>query len=106
MVVRFLIIPFCLLVLCTHVAAAERTLPDRFVNPGATNPDVSQTNIKQTICKANWTKTIRPPTSYTNGLKMQQIGYYGYKDKRLVSYEEDHIISLQLGGHPTDPRNL
>jgi putative intracellular protease/amidase len=22
------------------------------------------------------------------------------------SYEEDHLISLELGGHPTDPRNL
>ena len=21
-------------------------------------------------------------------------------------YEEDHLISLELGGHPTDPRNL
>jgi hypothetical protein len=23
-----------------------------------------------------------------------------------ASYEEDHLISLQLGGHPTDPKNL
>ncbi len=21
-------------------------------------------------------------------------------------YQEDHLISLELGGHPTDPRNL
>lgn len=24
----------------------------------------------------------------------------------LSLYEEDHLISLQLGGHPTDPKNL
>jgi hypothetical protein len=24
----------------------------------------------------------------------------------LSEYQEDHLISLELGGHPTDPRNL
>ena len=24
----------------------------------------------------------------------------------LDDYQEDHLISLELGGHPTDPRNL
>ena len=24
----------------------------------------------------------------------------------LSDYQEDHLISLELGGHPTDPRNL
>ena len=23
-----------------------------------------------------------------------------------AEYQEDHLISLELGGHPTDPRNL
>ena len=23
-----------------------------------------------------------------------------------TQYQEDHLISLELGGHPTDPRNL
>ncbi len=86
--------------------ANSRTLPDPFRNPGLTNPDVTQANIKRTICKSGWTKTIRPPTSYTNNLKRQQIAEYRYRDKKLASYEEDHIISLQLGGHPRDPRNL
>jgi hypothetical protein len=39
-------------------------------------------------------------------LKTQQIKEYRYKEKRLAEYEEDHLISLQLGGHPTDPQNL
>jgi hypothetical protein len=24
----------------------------------------------------------------------------------ITDYQEDHLISLELGGHPTDPRNL
>jgi hypothetical protein len=24
----------------------------------------------------------------------------------MSDYQEDHLISLELGGHPTDPRNL
>lgn len=44
--------------------------------------------------------------SYTTKLKTQQIREYRYKEKRLAEYEEDHLISLQLGGHPTDPKNL
>jgi hypothetical protein len=94
-----------LLLLCGH-ANAGQAFPNWFMTPGVSNPDVTQRNIRRTICKSGWTKTIRPSTSYTNKLKRQQIEEYGYADKRLSSYEEDHLISLQLGGHPTDPRNL
>ena len=95
-----------LLVLLCGSANAAQTLPNWFMTPGVTNPDANQGNIKRTICKAGWTKTIRPSVSYTNNLKRQQIVQYGYANKKLGSYEEDHLISLQLGGHPTDPRNL
>lgn len=93
-----------LVVLVTTVFAQD--LPDKTRTPGATNPDVKQTNIKKTICVSGWTKTIRPPTSYTSKLKLQQIEEYGYVDTDSANYEEDHLISLQLGGHPTDERNL
>jgi hypothetical protein len=84
----------------TVAGADVRTWPDWWSTPGATNPDVTQDNIKRTICKSGWTDTIRPPTSYTNSLKRQQIVAYQYRDKNLAHYEEDHLISLQLGGHP------
>ncbi len=87
-------------------ANAGQTLPNSMRTPGVSNPNVTQNNIKRTICKSGWTKTIRPPVSYTNKLKKQQIAEYGFADKKLASYEEDHLISLQLGGHPTDPKNL
>ena len=73
--------------------------------PGVLNPDVTQANIRSTICKHGWTSTIRPPTDYTNELKRRQMRQYG--ETGLISdYQEDHLISLELGGDPTDPRNL
>jgi hypothetical protein len=66
---------------------------------------VTQANIASTICKRGWTKTIRPPTDYTNALKVKQMREYGVGGE-LSDYQEDHLISLELGGHPTDPRNL
>ena len=73
--------------------------------PGVLNPDVTQTNITSTICLHGWTKTIRPTTSYTNDLKERQMREYAVGGSRS-DYQEDHLISLELGGHPTDPRNL
>jgi competence protein ComEC len=73
--------------------------------PGALNPAVSQRNIRETICKSGWTRTIRPPTSYTNALKLKQMRTYR-RAGGPADYQEDHLISLELGGDPSDPRNL
>jgi hypothetical protein len=73
--------------------------------PGVLNPDVTQANIRSTICRRGWTATIRPPTSYTNELKRKQMRQY-HESGPLSGYQEDHLISLELGGDPTDPRNL
>jgi hypothetical protein len=81
-------------------------LPDPSCTPGAIDPKVTQDNIDQTICVRGYTQTVRPPVSYTNKLKVQQIQDYGYADKSLKDYEEDHLISLELGGSPADPKNL
>ena len=82
-------------------------LPDATVTPGATNPDVTQSNIKQTICVPGWTATIRPPASYTTKLKRQQLSSGPYQSSSgLAAFEEDHLISLEIGGNPTDEKNL
>jgi hypothetical protein len=73
--------------------------------PGVLNPDVTQVNITSTICVHGWTRTIRPPTSYTNDLKEKQMGEY-HVGGSPSDYQEDHLISLELGGHPNDRRNL
>jgi len=59
-----------------------------------------------TICVTGYTAGVRPPSAYTDSLKKQQIVQYGYSDTNPADYEEDHLIPLELGGHPTDPRNL
>ncbi|MFJ8628094.1 hypothetical protein ACIRD3_35390 [Kitasatospora sp. NPDC093550] len=81
-------------------------LPDPSCTPGAYNPDVTQDTIGQTICVSGWTATVRPPTSYTNPLKVRQIAAYGYADTSTADYEEDHLVPLELGGAPRDPANL
>jgi len=81
-------------------------LPNPAWQPGANNPDVTQDNIQTTICVSGYSSKIRPPVSYTDKLKKKQIVQYGYTDTNLADYEEDHLVSLEIGGHPTDPQNL
>ena len=80
-------------------------LPDRTCTPGSADPKVTQANIQQTICVSGYTKTVRPPVSYTDSLKKQQMAEYGDTDSP-ANYEEDHLIPLEVGGNPTDPKNL
>ena len=81
-------------------------LPDPICTPGKTDDKVTQDNLTTTICHPGYTETVRPPVSYTNTLKKQQIIDYGYEDTNLSNYEEDHFISLERGGSPKDPGNL
>lgn len=127
---------FVLMLLLVSPAAAQGRLewPDPTAAPGALNPDITQANIADNICKRpGWsTKSIRPPASLTTALKLEQMKALGFdvdnplpmvktksgKGKRAdltacvpksgnpACYEEDHLISLQLGGNPRDPKNL
>lgn len=85
---------------------SDGILPDKNCTPGVIDPSVTQENIYQTICVKGYTKTVRPPVEYTNNLKREQIIEYGFEDTNLQNYEEDHLISLELGGSPSDPKNL
>lgn len=71
---------------------------------GVTNQDVFQTNISQTICVKNWSSTVRPPTSYTTPIKNALCKAQNCGDTK--NYELDHFISIEIGGSPTDPKNL
>lgn len=89
--------------------AATPTLPDSIATPGALNPSVTQANIATTICTLGFTSKIRPPASYTTKLKKQQLRtppYSRYGSTSTKLFEEDHLISLELGGAPYDPKNL
>jgi len=106
----------CLGIACTFlvldnisaVIAATSALPINSVTPGVVNPIVTQNNIHSTICVSGYTKSIRPPASYTTKLKKQQLAstYSKYGSLDTALFEEDHLIPLELGGNPTDPKNL
>jgi len=108
---RFLVaaaVALALLALVLHVAHRTQVpalVADPVRTPGVLNPDVTQATIGATVCVAGWTRTIRPSTEYTNALKRRQMR--AYRETGAASaYQEDHLISLELGGHPSDPRNL
>jgi hypothetical protein len=75
------------------------------LTPGVVNPAVTQGTLRTTVCRKGWTRTVRPPTSYTDALKLRQMRARGLRGPPSA-YQEDHLISLELGGSPTDPRNL
>jgi hypothetical protein len=80
-------------------------IPDPKMTPGALNRKVRQATIRKTICKSGWTKKIRPSVSYTNALKIKQMVLYE-ETGSPSEYEEDHLIPLELGGAPRNPKNL
>lgn len=90
------------------VSSTGVVLPNSSRTPGATNASVTQANIGQTICVSGWTSTIRPPSHVTTALKIRQLtsGYSYQTDTVTADYEEDHLISLELGGSPTSEANL
>lgn len=91
----------------THHVGPAAAYPPKTI-PGVINPNVTQGNIQSTICVSGWTATIRPSTTYTNNLKLKQLqaGLALQGDSTPADYEEDHYISIEIGGNPTDPKNL
>lgn len=63
---------------------------------GVINPEITQDNIHQTICVPGWTRTVRPPTSYTDRVKRDVLP----EGTDISRYEGDHILPLALGGAP------
>ncbi len=80
-------------------------LPDPHCTPGATDPRVSQADIATTICRRGYARSVRPPESVTEPQKRASLRAYGDPGP-LRGYEYDHLIPLELGGAPDDPRNL
>ncbi|HXS60495.1 MAG TPA: hypothetical protein VN703_06755 [Candidatus Sulfopaludibacter sp.] len=86
-----------------HIINENR--PDPKCTPGSINPSVDQNNVKNTICIPGFSKTIRPPVSYTSPLKVNLMHSYGFTDSR-TNYELDHLIPLEVGGNPRSVTNL
>ena len=88
---------------CVAVAG---DLPDPRITSGAIDPGITQQNIGETVCQSGYTRSVRPPSYFTNRLKKYQIREYGYNDTNPKNYEEDHLIPLNIGGAANDPKNL
>ena len=100
------VLTLVLLVCSFSVAAYDSNLPRSQFTPGKANPAVTQANIHQTICVPGWTATVRPPASFTNALKRNQLLTVYTNGGSLDDFEEDHLIPLSSGGDPRDVRNL
>lgn len=91
---------------CQYRTAADgQTLPDPACTPGATNPKVTPDTLSQTICQSGYTASIRPPLPITRAEKRKSAEAYSFHGS-LADAEYDHLIPLELGGDPNDPRNL
>ena len=66
---------------------------------------MTQANIDETICRAGYTRIVRPPESITKREKQASLAAYGDTGP-AHHYEYDHLVALELGGAPNDPRNL
>jgi hypothetical protein len=76
-------------------------LPDSRCTPGAIRAGVPLA----TICAFGYSRSVRPPESFTEPLKLAQMRAYGLPGSPS-DYEEDHLVPLSIGGAPRDPRNL
>lgn len=90
---------------CHYRRKGGYPLPDPHCTPGALNPKVTQATLRTTICRSGYTSSIRPPQQITSREKAANARSYGYTGS-LHTGEYDHLISLELGGDPNDPRNL
>lgn len=91
------------LAICAMLYTAVQAFAADLPNPTDT-PGVVLTTDTAKVCKPGYPKTIRPSASYTNRLKHDQLA--SSSDKNMKHFEEDHLVSLEIGGDPRDPKNL
>ncbi len=97
---------FAFLGLCPTAAFPQSSLPDPSRTPGLASPAVTQATIANTICRSGYAAETRPLAWVTSTVKTRQLREAGVPDGLGGAYEEDHLIPLELGGAPTDERNL
>ena len=77
---------------CRSRAHAGRAEPRR---------DAGDDRRRRSAC-SGWTRTVRPPTEYTNALKLRQMRAYG-ETGPPSAYQEDHLISPRARRPPDRP---
>ena len=92
-----------IIAMSSAASAGDLFFPDPKDTPGATNPEVTEENILQTVCQSAWLEKIQPSPSYIDELKAKQIQALQLQGGP-TDYEEDHLVPLCAGGHPSDPQ--
>lgn len=64
--------------------------------PGVYSSEVTQMNIGKTICVAGWIATVRPSTSFSQGVKRLMLARAGLDLNDAGAYELDHFVPLAL----------
>ncbi len=90
------------IITAAFLAAATPTKADSL----PVNPDVTQGTVDSTICQHGYTRSIRPPVSFTNSVKIALMREEGLPLELIGDKILDHKISLSVGGAPSDLRNL
>jgi hypothetical protein len=92
--------------------AGVSPLPIRMLTPGATDSSVTQATIRTTICGPKvggetWSMRARAQLKNAAAVKQYLLATtYHRRPGKPKDYELDHLIPLELGGNPTDTRNL
>jgi len=92
-------------------AADPRDLPDTKLTPGAV-----ATESVPLVCRAGYARSVRPKGALWRKLKDEAYDRYGLPrghrseidaaGHRHAAFAIDHLIPIELGGAPTDLRNL
>ena len=77
-----------------------------YAAPLPVNPAVNQSTIAATICRAGWTRKIRPRSNVARRIKRQLLAQIHEPATSAPLYELDHRIPLALGGARIDRQNL
>jgi hypothetical protein len=65
--------------------------------PGVRYSAVTQKTLFKTVCRVGWTKTIRPPASYTNALKKTQITAFHYVPAAVLVLSGTRLLGRDNG---------
>jgi hypothetical protein len=81
--------------------AAVWALPDSQLTPGAV-----ATTDSRIVCTPGYAGTVRPTGAQWRELKNDMYLRYGKPKGQRFGFASDHLVPLELGGAPTDERNL
>lgn len=93
-----------LLVTASALAIAIKPPSTIDVAPGAIDPRVTQENLATTICQSGWSKSVRPPVSFTAPIKRKLMEQSNATDPH--AFELDHKVPISSGGCPDCLTNL